>query len=72
MAIQVETNVPVPTRPGGGNAKYPWSDLGVGDSFFVAFPPKYFASTVSTEARKRGVKFIQRAIDGGVRIWRIA
>ena len=33
--MQIESNIPVPNPGTGGNRKYPWRDMEVGDSFRV-------------------------------------
>jgi hypothetical protein len=44
----------------------------IGDSFFVAnFTTKGFAGTVYSAGKRSGKKFTVRAMDGGVRVWRI-
>ncbi len=81
---KIEKNIPVPPvkHPFKRKGKYPWRDLGIsvwieneliGDSFFV---PNGAMHVVSAAARMFGkrinMKFLCRAVDGGVRVWRIA
>ena len=70
--IEIETGLPLPSPKRGFPSKYPWDKLEVGQSFFVSDPSRHFPSTISVEGRKRGRKFSQRAMDGGIRVWRIA
>jgi hypothetical protein len=72
---KIEAGVAVPAKAFGGRsqeAKYPWRDLQVGQSFFV---PDAKMSTMSSNAHYRGVKlgvkFTCRKIGDGVRVWRI-
>ena len=72
--IEIDKNIPVPLYSGrGGPAKYPWRQMDVGDSFFVA---NIKANTVSAAARlvgkRMGASFTVRKVDGGVRAWRIS
>lgn len=74
--IEIQSGIPVPEinrNPKERNSKYPWHSMNVGDSFFVAdLTSKGFAGTVYSAGKRSGKKFIARAVDGGVRIWRIA
>ena len=72
MTIEVEKGVPLPDSKWRGAAKYPWLTLEVGDSFFV--PGIKSASRISGQwwvQKRTGRKFTKRAVDGGVRVWRI-
>ena len=78
MTYEIEEKVPMP-KPRLGGAKYPWGEMKVGDSFFVAVEneqPSTVQGTVAGSARaygkKHGNKFTTRIIDGGVRVWRIS
>ncbi len=78
MPYEIDERVPVP-KPRLGGGKYPWGEMKVGDSFFVAVdkePPSAVQGTVSGSARaygkKHGQKFTTRIVDGGVRVWRTA
>lgn len=70
MKIEIEDDVPVPTTP--LLRKYPIEELDIGQS--CVLPAK--RSTVHAylhHARKRtGFKFIIRAVDGGIRVWRVS
>jgi hypothetical protein len=69
--IQVEKNVPIPEYH--GTPKYPWSQMAVGDSFFVpGKTSKTFNAQIWHRQRLTGFKFKSRTMDGGVRVWRIA
>jgi hypothetical protein len=71
--IEIETGIPLPLgRKYGPVSKYPWAQLEVGESFFVADPPSHFATMVSHASRIHSRKFIQRQVDGGIRVWRVA
>jgi hypothetical protein len=60
------------------NQKYPWHELGEGESFFVpteAGKPRYdahisLASSARSWSRRNGRKFAVRVVEGGVRVWR--
>ncbi len=67
--FKIETGLPMPIR-----GKYPWRQMNVGDSFFVPNINGNVMGTLIASAHRRlsGARFSQRAVDGGVRIWRIA
>lgn len=66
--IKIEKGVPIPDRRG----KYPWADMDVGDSFFVATDKvENFRRNVYGKNRN-GKKFTARAEGNGVRVWRTA
>jgi hypothetical protein len=76
VPFQIEDNIPTPRSW----AKYPFQEMGVGQSFFVPWDPKLapsvnkLQSKLSSSARivlGRG-KVTTRIMDGGVRVWRIA
>ena len=83
--IKVEKGVPIPPRrwrgggPRGGDPKYPWPLMEVGDSFFIPTHSRDEAilmnlkigSSATTYMRKHGVKFTARSLDDGVRYWRV-
>jgi hypothetical protein len=73
--IEIQVGVPIPTErkmPTMRVSKYPWHAMEIGDSFFVAnFTTKGFAGTVYSAGKRSGKKFTVRAMDGGVRVWRI-
>ena len=67
--FKIEKAVPVPPKKGGGRApKYPYRDLEVGDSFFV---PGIKTTGASDAGKRLGLKFTQRRVDGGMRVWRV-
>ena len=74
--MTLETNIPIPHTP-GGNRKYPWSEMGIGESFFIgAIEVERISSLATRAARRLGRKFTCRTItvngSRGVRVWRIA
>ena len=81
--FQIETNIPMPDRttPGRPASMYPLADMYVGDSFLVPMDPvtvearRRVASATSSYSKRNkesGVKFSIRAVEGGLRVWRIA
>ena len=63
----VTSGVPVPRKK---NAKYPWREMEVGDSFFV--PNTTTAKThLNGAARAVCIRITIREMDRGVRVWRI-
>lgn len=70
--IKVESNIPFPDGR-TFSRKYPWTELEVGQSFFV--PNGVFRSMqagASLAGRRLGKTFRARVVEGGVRIWRLA
>lgn len=78
MSIAIDKNIPIPQRC-AAKIKYPFADMDVGDSFFVARPdeesPSRFRNrmqAVITFGKKRtGYFFTSRIEEAGIRIWRI-
>lgn len=78
VPVVIEDNIPMPEgKP--SKQKYPWSELAVSQSFFVAGAAVATFYTLCTSAAKRheGRKFIARKFTGpegveGVRVWRTA
>ncbi len=69
--IGIDKNVPIPT----GKIKYPFRQMEIGDSFFVAGATTTKLSSqmnITAKSIGNGCKFRSKTVDGGVRIWRIA
>lgn len=78
LAFKIERNVPVPKRR-VRNAKYPWADLKIGDSFFVPLDGQHSLEILQNSLlgcirKSRNLKIeITTRIDkpnNGVRVWR--
>jgi len=73
--FKVDKNVPMPaTRAAGRHAIFPWRVMEIGDSFFVTpdqTPLKYVSRRAWQAFKLTGCRFMTRAVDGGVRVWRI-
>lgn len=71
---QVDKSVPIPKS--GRNSVYPFATLEVGDSFFIPLEPydekkaTSIRACASTFAKRRGVTFTCKRVDGGLRVWR--
>ena len=71
--IEIETGIPIPPRSRGRQDKYPWRTMAVGNSFIAKDAKSSSMSTLIAAAQKRnGHKYTRRAVEGGVRIWRVA
>jgi hypothetical protein len=69
--IEDEHAIPAARQHSGRREKYPWSQLDVGQSFFVeGVALRSMSSTASHAGRRNGKKFIARDAEGGVRVWR--
>jgi hypothetical protein len=64
--FKIDEGIPMPEKR--HSPKYPWKEMEVGDSFFV--PKRAFLAS-SASLRYAPKKFSQRAVDGGVRVWRV-
>lgn len=76
MSYTIETSVPLPARRGGrpAGAKYPLEQMDVGHSFLVAseVKPATVRSALGNFSKNNpAYKFTMRAVDGGVRVWRV-
>lgn len=72
--FKIEKNVPL-TSARGGSAKYPFSEMEVGDSFHIPSPefPRLVNSAAYHFGKKRGWKFaFRKQEDGTYRCWRTA
>lgn len=71
--MDIDKNVPIPLP--GGRRKYPWAEMEVGDSVllegFHSTAECYPYRAALNYAAYWGLKFTARAVEGGVRIWRI-
>jgi len=77
VTFRIEHGVPMP-KCGSIKRKYPFPQMNVRDSFFV--PCEFFevknlmfslTSCMRWASVKTGFKFAQRAVEGGIRVWRI-
>lgn len=67
--IKIDKGVPVPEKMGN---KYPFSEMEVGDSFYVdGATPNQLQNAASYWRKKAGYKFVARRENEGARIWRI-
>lgn len=72
--IKIEKGVPITRRRHGkgGESKYPFEKLEIGDSFLLTNKTtNAFAASVTYWSRRLKRKFISRKVEGGVRVWRI-
>lgn len=73
--ITVEKDVKMPPATG---SKYPFTEMEIGDSFFLPdngddtnTMPR-LRGAASAHAKKFGKRFATRAVEGGIRCWRLA
>ena len=70
---KIDKSIPIPTP---ARSKYPFHELSVGESFFVAasgYTTSVYRGVQSLThyySRGSGKKFVMRSVDGGVRVWR--
>lgn len=80
--FKIDTDIPMPVRPAQNTASYPFKDLEIGQSFFVALkagemPLNAAAIRARTYWQHRlGTKYASRTVteDGvkGLRFWRLS
>lgn len=77
--IEIDKGIPIPVKKSGTSANYPFSSMEVGDSFFIAvveanerekMRKRVFANAIYW-GRITNRKFCVRAVEGGLRVWRI-
>lgn len=71
----VEANIPAPHAGRGRKTQFPFREMKIGDSFFVAAETKP-SQAVRTSAyqfasKNKEFRFVTRGEKGGVRVWRI-
>ena len=70
--IKVEKGIKIPKPK---HRRYPWTKMGVGDSFFVPCERhekvKVATSILQAARHQRPARYITRVVDGGIRVWRI-
>lgn len=77
--FKIETGVPMPSQSHRRVRGYPFADMGVGDSFFVAAEggetlkvvQSRLSAALARQCRRNGWKYVTRQVDGGVRGWRV-
>lgn len=70
---QIESGIPVPGHR-GGNHKYPWAQLAVGQSFIIRQPKRRTTAggQASRAGKNLGRQFKTAALpNGDVRVWRV-
>jgi len=69
--IKIDKDVPFPATK--GFRLYPWAEMEIGDSFFLAERTyKSMHVHCSVSGKKHNKKFRCAEVEGGVRVWRIA
>jgi hypothetical protein len=69
--IEDEHAIPAARQHNGRREKYPWSQMEIGDSFFVEKGEvRKIAGAACHAGRRANKKFVVRVADGGVRAWR--
>lgn len=75
--ITIDKNVPMPESR--GSSRYPYADMEVGDSFFIATrgvdelgTARRLRGSSFTYGKKVGKKFSVRKMGEGFRVWRVA
>lgn len=79
MTFPIEKGIPPPEDKPKTRNQYPFNEMKVGDSFFVPFredeDERVVRNKIGTAARgarwRTGMKFVSRAVEGGVRVWRV-
>ena len=70
---EIRKGVPIPSSKTGRNAKYPWHQMEVGDSFVFNGEARERAQTAASQAGRRyNKKFSVRKTEEGIVCWRTA
>ena len=67
--LKVRKGVPVPPHGDGSRYRYPWREMQIGDSFYVA--DKSIQHMTGSAYRLRPLRFTMKTENGGVRVWRV-
>lgn len=79
--FEIEKAIPLPPSSygGGRKCKYPWSDMGPGDSFVVPLNGesasvirRRISSAAAIYGKRKNLKFTMRITEQGIRVWRIS
>jgi len=71
--FKVEKGIPFPDDRKTRNRRFPWKQLDVGDSFFVPeVTVKSICGSLAYARKSTQYAFSCRAVEGGIRVWRIA
>ncbi len=71
--LQIDKDVPLPTGRREWSVKYPWHGMNIGDSFFIPDGNlKSLRASAAMQKARTQRKYLVRAVDGGVRVWRVA
>jgi hypothetical protein len=73
MSFEIENEhaIPAARQHNGRREKYPWSQMDVGQSFFVENGEvRKIAGAACHAGRRANKKFVVRVAEGGVRAWR--
>jgi hypothetical protein len=77
-AIKIEKNVPIPKSTAGRRkqARYPFAEMSVGDSFLVRCKEERdvqrIRGVVQAYSVRTGWKFKTRSVEGGIRVWLVS
>lgn len=70
--MRVDKNIPIPPINIKRGSKYPWEEMGVGDSMlFVGMRVNGVCPQATKAGRRLGWKFTVRKVENGVRVWRV-
>jgi hypothetical protein len=69
---RIERGIPAPAD--GRKSQYPFDEMEPGDSFFIPGMKSSaeISSSVSYRKNRYQEKYVCRAVEGGLRVWRIA
>lgn len=72
QSIKIDKGIPFPgDGPVGRKSIYPWLQMAVGDSFVFSGPLVNAQAAATYNTGKGNKVFKARALNGGVRVWRI-
>ena len=63
----------IPVAKARGRKKYPFGDMEVGDSFLADMSQRQrLANAACFYGKRNNCRFTVRAVEGGIRVWRVA
>lgn len=72
----IDKGIPIPDETRGRKRIWPFGDMEVGDSFFLAGDSvkcqRVLGSASTYYQRRHAMTFVTRKVEGGARIWRVA
>lgn len=69
--FQIDAGIPIPDKS-VALRKYPFAEMGIGDSFLCGGRRSAIATAASTYGKANGKRFATRQTPDGIRVWRVS